>query len=1102
MVAQSTLPSASKTHWDHDVFLSFRGEETRKNFTDHLYSALVQAGIHTFRDDDGLRRGENISSGLLNAIRGSKISIVVFSKDYASSRWCLDELVEIVKCQNTTGHTLVPIFYNVDPSDVRKQTGTFAEAFIRHEERFRMDMERVKRWRAALTEAANCSGWDLLSVANGYEANFIEKIVEDVSNKVKPVDLFVAKHLVGVNSRVQVVKTLINLGANDVRAVGIYGMGGAGKTTIAKAVYNEIYDRFKASSYLSDIKEKSKSCDGIVHLQEQLLSNILKMKNLKIDSVDGGIRLIQEKIHGKRILVVLDDVDDLDQVHKLVGNFKGFGLGSRLILTTRDEHLLTQLKVDEKYKVGNLNPSESLQLFSWYAFEMAHPRGSYSELSDRAVKYAGGLPLALEVLGSFLKRRSIREWTSELEKLQRVPHNRIQKILRISFDSLDVKTMDIFLDIACFFIGMDKEYVNKILHGCDLFPDIGMSILVQRSLVTIDLKHKLRMHDLTRDMGREIVRERSQGYVEKSCRLWFHDDVLKVLTQHKGSDAVKGLALNPPILEDLHLKTEAFANMKNLMLLQINNVILNLEGCFENISKELRWLQWNQCPLKYLPSKIHLENLVVLDMQHSSIKQVWKENRILQKLKILNLSYSKNLTKSPCFIQVPHLEMLIFEGCTSLDEVHESIGHLERLVLLNLEGCKNLKNLPRSIPNLVSLETLNLTGCLKLDKLPEQLGNMIALRELIADGTAIKQLPSSVGLLKNLKTVSLSACEGEPSNSWFSCFSLWMSPKSSICASLLPASISGLSFLQRLVLRQCNLSEDGFPVNLGSLFFLRDLDLSGNDLRNLPYCISQLPKVQYLYLNECSTLQSISGLPTNVRVVYANECTSVERLSLLSNVESRRFFFLRNCHKLVEIEGLESFETSSVIHMEGCNNMAYDFRNSLLQCPSTKHTDRCGAIFLPGSEVPDWFNYQNIGSSISFHVPSLSKGEIRGLLVCAVYAAKEEPERESATGCHMKIYNRTRGFRYTDWKTLSGIALTCEDHFFVYHAPLLRNKLDMKSGDEMEVSIEPWRAVEVQKCGIHLIVDEPIAEDESGSKVQQVDSDTRKDGACHGGRFQ
>jgi hypothetical protein len=127
--------------------LSFRGEDTRKNFTDHLYSALVQVGIRTFRDDEELRRGKTISTELLNAIRGSRISIVVFSKGYASSRWCLDELVEIVHCKNTIGHTLLPIFYHVDPSDVRKQTGTFAEAFARHEERFQTDMERVQRWR-------------------------------------------------------------------------------------------------------------------------------------------------------------------------------------------------------------------------------------------------------------------------------------------------------------------------------------------------------------------------------------------------------------------------------------------------------------------------------------------------------------------------------------------------------------------------------------------------------------------------------------------------------------------------------------------------------------------------------------------------------------------------------------------------------------------------------------------------------------------------------------------------------------------------------------------------------------------------------------------
>jgi hypothetical protein len=168
--SSTTSTSFSKLHCNYDVFLSFRGKDTRKNFTDHLYSALVRLGIRTFRDDEELPRGENISSELLNAIRGSKIFIVVFSQGYASSKWCLNELVEIVQCKNIIGHTLLPLFYQVEPSDVRKQTGTFAEAFAMHEEQFQTDMEMVQRWREALTKAANCSGWNLESCANGYYA--------------------------------------------------------------------------------------------------------------------------------------------------------------------------------------------------------------------------------------------------------------------------------------------------------------------------------------------------------------------------------------------------------------------------------------------------------------------------------------------------------------------------------------------------------------------------------------------------------------------------------------------------------------------------------------------------------------------------------------------------------------------------------------------------------------------------------------------------------------------------------------------------------------------------------------------------------------------
>jgi hypothetical protein len=138
--------------------LSLRGADTRKNFTDHLYKALIQAGIHTFRDDDEIRRGENIDFKLQMAIQQSKISIIVFSKDYASSRWCLDELVMIMERKRNDDCIVLPVFYDVDPSQVGRQTGSFAAAFVEHEKSFNEEMERVKGWRIALKEVADLAG--------------------------------------------------------------------------------------------------------------------------------------------------------------------------------------------------------------------------------------------------------------------------------------------------------------------------------------------------------------------------------------------------------------------------------------------------------------------------------------------------------------------------------------------------------------------------------------------------------------------------------------------------------------------------------------------------------------------------------------------------------------------------------------------------------------------------------------------------------------------------------------------------------------------------------------------------------------------------------
>ncbi|XP_040367468.1 disease resistance protein RPV1-like [Rosa chinensis] len=149
----------------YDVFLSFRGVDTRNNFTSHLYSKLVSSRIFTFFDDNELRRGEDISQSFITAIEGSRISLIVFSANYASSKWCLDELVKIMECRKTLGQTVFPIFYRVEPSDVRHQTGSFAEAFVKHKAANR-HAENVPRWRAALHEAANLSGFHLSSTTD------------------------------------------------------------------------------------------------------------------------------------------------------------------------------------------------------------------------------------------------------------------------------------------------------------------------------------------------------------------------------------------------------------------------------------------------------------------------------------------------------------------------------------------------------------------------------------------------------------------------------------------------------------------------------------------------------------------------------------------------------------------------------------------------------------------------------------------------------------------------------------------------------------------------------------------------------------------------
>jgi len=230
-----------------------------------------------------------------------------------------------------------------------------------------------------------------------------------------------------------------------------------------------------------------------------------------------------KRFRGEKALVVLDDVTTYEQLKLLSGNPRLFIPGSVLIVTTRDVRLLNLFKVDYVCTMKEMDEKESLELFSWHSFRQPSPIEDFRELSMNVVAYCGGLPVALEIIGSYLYERTEEEWISVISKLKSIPNDQVQEKLRISYDGLkDDMVKDIFLDICCFFIGKDRAYVTEILNGCGLHADIGIAILIERSLVKIEKNNKFGMHDLIRDMGREIVRESSGKAPGNHSRLWLH----------------------------------------------------------------------------------------------------------------------------------------------------------------------------------------------------------------------------------------------------------------------------------------------------------------------------------------------------------------------------------------------------------------------------------------------------------------------------------------------------------------------------------------------------------------------------------------------------
>ena len=306
-------------------------------------------------------------------------------------------------------------------------------------------------------------------------------------------------------------------------------MGGIGKTTIAKAVYNRIAYRFEGSSFLDNIIEHSRTNDGRIQLQETLLHDILGDKKLKVSNIHEGIKVIIDRLRLKRVLLILDDVDKSNQIDYLLEKCDWFAPGSRIIITTRDKHVLTAFgKGSFIYKVNKMGPDDAKELFIQHAFGTNKPETTYLQLAEKIICFAYGLPLALQIIGSDLRGRSLHEWESALKKYKMIPNKEILEILKISYEGLDQIERDIFLDIACFLKGRKKDYVLNILEACNLYPNFGIPKLIDKCLITVDWYDILSMHDLVEQMGKEIVLQESQVPRERT-RIWQYEDACTVL---------------------------------------------------------------------------------------------------------------------------------------------------------------------------------------------------------------------------------------------------------------------------------------------------------------------------------------------------------------------------------------------------------------------------------------------------------------------------------------------------------------------------------------------------------------------------------------------
>nr|AXU93541.1 RPP4/RPP5-like protein [Arabidopsis thaliana] len=835
MASSSSSPSSRR----YDVFPSFSGLDVRKTFLSHLIEALDRRSINTFMDH-GIERSCIIADELISAIREARISIVIFSENYASSTWCLNELVEIHKCHKDKDldQMVIPVFYGVDTSEVRKQIGEFGDVFKKTCEDKPEDQKQ--RWVKALTDISNLAGEDLRNGPS--EAAMVVKIANDVSNKLFPLPKGFGD-LVGIEDHIEAIKLKLCLESKEARImVGIWGQSGIGKSTIGRALFSQLSSQFHHRAFITYKSTSGSDVSGMkLSWEKELLSEILGQKDIKIEHFG----VVEQRLKHKKVLILLDDVDNLEFLKTLVGKAEWFGSGSRIIVITQDRQLLKAHEIDLVYEVELPSQGLALKMICRSAFGKDSPPDDYRELAVEVVELAGNLPLGLSVLGSSLKGRDKDEWVKMMPRLRNDSDDKIEETLRVGYDRLNKKNRELFKCIACFFNGFELSNVKELLED-----DVGLTMLAEKSLLRITPDGDIEMHNLLEKLGREIDLAKSKGNPGKRQFLTNFEDIREVLTEKTGTVTLLGIRLPPkkflttrPSLID----EESFKGMRNLQFLDYYG---DLPQSLVYLPLKLRLLKWYNCPLKSLPSTFKAEYLVKLIMKYSKLEKLWEGTLPLGSLKKMNLLCSNNLKEIP------------------------DLSNARNLEELDLEGCESLVTLPSSIQNAIKLRKLYCWGGLLIDL--KSLEGMRNLEHLRVDWSSREGTQGIVYFPRKLKRLWWENCP----------------------LKRLPSNLKA-EYLVELTMVHSDLEKlwDG-TQSLGSL---KDMNLSwSKNLKEIPD-LSHAMNLEKLDFAECESLVTLpSSIQNATKLIYLDmsDCKKLESFPTDLNLESLAYLNLTGCPNL------------------------------------------------------------------------------------------------------------------------------------------------------------------------------------------------------------